>query len=144
MLEEDVPFGAVEEKPSKKRSAVIGIVVLVVMLIGSLAVTKFMPSGAQEFSVDKVDVESEQQIEVTYIYVHVVGCVVSPGVVGISKDARLIDAVNAAGGFTEDANTESLNLARQVTDGEQIRVSSIYDVQATDDAATTTTSSGID
>jgi competence protein ComEA len=39
--------------------------------------------------------------------------------------ARLVDAVFAAGGLTEEADNASVNLARELTDGEQIIVFSI-------------------
>ncbi|GGO98991.1 ComEA family DNA-binding protein [Actinomyces gaoshouyii] len=54
--------------------------------------------------------------------VHVTGAVTTPGVVMLPADARVTDALNAAGGATPDADVEQLNLARIVVDGEQIRV----------------------
>lgn len=56
------------------------------------------------------------------IYVHVGGEVVRPGVVQLTEGARVFDAVEAAGGLTEAASAESVNLARQVQDGEQITI----------------------
>ena len=40
----------------------------------------------------------------------------------LKHDARVSDAIDAAGGLTENADQLSINLARQVTDGEQIVV----------------------
>ena len=54
--------------------------------------------------------------------VHVTGAVTAPGVVTLPADARVTDALNAAGGAAPDADVEQLNLARVVVDGEQIRV----------------------
>ena len=56
------------------------------------------------------------------IVVHVVGAVVSPGVVVLADGARVADAIAAAGGAASDADTEQLNLARVLDDGEQVRV----------------------
>ena len=56
------------------------------------------------------------------IVVHVVGAVVSPGVVVLADGARVADAIAAAGGASSDADTEQLNLARVLDDGEQVRV----------------------
>jgi competence protein ComEA len=39
--------------------------------------------------------------------------------------ARLVDAVFAAGGLTELADNSSVNLARELSDGEQVVVSSV-------------------
>ncbi len=54
--------------------------------------------------------------------VHVVGAVAAPGVVTLPGDARVADAVTAAGGAAPDADLAGLNLARTVVDGEQLRV----------------------
>lgn len=56
------------------------------------------------------------------IVVHVVGAVASPGVVVLADGARVADAIAAAGGAASDADTEQLNLARVLGDGEQVRV----------------------
>ena len=56
------------------------------------------------------------------LLVHVIGAVHSPGVVRLPTGARVVDAIDAAGGAREDAQTEQLNLARLVDDGEQVRV----------------------
>lgn len=55
-------------------------------------------------------------------YVHVVGQVKEPGVYSLEVGSRLFDAVVAAGGFLPDADQASVNLARPLTDGEQIAV----------------------
>ncbi|QGQ19001.1 ComEA family DNA-binding protein [Cellulomonas sp. JZ18] len=54
--------------------------------------------------------------------VHVVGAVGAPGLVTLPADARVADAVAAAGGGTDGADLAALNLARVVVDGEQLHV----------------------
>lgn len=54
--------------------------------------------------------------------VHVVGQVRRPGVYELAAGSRVMDAVGAAGGFTSAADQGALNLARAVTDGEQVYV----------------------
>jgi competence protein ComEA len=56
------------------------------------------------------------------LLVHVLGAVVRPGLVELAADARVIDAVSAAGGLTGDADVSGVNLARPVADGEQLVV----------------------
>ncbi|WP_235945872.1 ComEA family DNA-binding protein [Metallococcus carri] len=58
----------------------------------------------------------------TTVVVHVVGQVRRPGVVSLRVGARVSDAVQAAGGALPSADLTNLNLARVLTDGEQIRV----------------------
>lgn len=56
------------------------------------------------------------------LYVHVLGAVDRPGLYVLDLDARLVDALAAAGGTTDDADLASVNLARLLADGEQIVV----------------------
>lgn len=63
------------------------------------------------------------------VRVHVVGKVKSPGVVELLADARVEDAIEAAGGATDRRALASVNLARQVRDGEQIVVARMADPQ---------------
>ncbi len=54
--------------------------------------------------------------------VYVVGQVRKPGVVSLGSDARVQDAIEAAGGATARADLARINLARKVVDGERILV----------------------
>lgn len=54
------------------------------------------------------------------LYVHVLGAVANPGLYRLAAGARVVDAVAAAGGFTAAADPGSLNLARPLSDGEQV------------------------
>ena len=56
------------------------------------------------------------------VVVYVSGAVASPGVLTLPANSRVIDAITAAGGATPEADLESINLARILVDGEQIRV----------------------
>ena len=54
------------------------------------------------------------------IRVYVCGAVMSPGVVSLPEDSRAEDALNAAGGFAENAWREYVNLAERIEDGEKL------------------------
>jgi len=56
------------------------------------------------------------------VLVHVVGRVHAPGVVEVPEGSRVVDAIDAAGGLTPDADSASVNLARPAVDGEQVHV----------------------
>jgi len=56
------------------------------------------------------------------LVVDVAGKVRRPGIVELPAGARVVDAIHAAGGARRGVNTTSLNLARQLIDGEQIVV----------------------
>ena len=54
--------------------------------------------------------------------VYICGQVRNPGVYALEADARVCDAVEAAGGLTKKADAEAMNQARLLTDGEQITI----------------------
>ena len=56
------------------------------------------------------------------IWVHVVGAVRHPGLYALRAESRVNDAIDAAGGFMGDAAPEGVNLARKLSDGEQLVV----------------------
>lgn len=59
------------------------------------------------------------------LYVHVLGEVAAPGLYIVEPEARLVDALAAAGGTLESADLQAVNLARPLSDGEQIVVPKI-------------------
>lgn len=56
------------------------------------------------------------------IKIYVVGEVNSPGVVSLNEKSRIVDAINACGGKTENADLTKINLAYVLEDGTQIYV----------------------
>lgn len=56
------------------------------------------------------------------VTVHVAGAVRKPGVYRFPPSARADDALKAAGGATEKANTDAINLAAKLEDGQQLYV----------------------
>lgn len=56
------------------------------------------------------------------VVVHVVGAVAQPGLVTLPAGARVATALTKAGGPLENADLGQLNLARPLSDGEQVRV----------------------
>ncbi|CAH0195825.1 ComEA family DNA-binding protein [Microbacterium foliorum] len=59
------------------------------------------------------------------LYVHVLGAVEAPGLYVLDVDSRLVDAIAAAGGTTDAADLAAVNLARVLSDGEQVVVPAI-------------------
>lgn len=56
------------------------------------------------------------------VVVHVAGAVKNPGLYRLVVGARIADAIEAAGGVSKKSAANSVNLAREVVDGEQILV----------------------
>lgn len=53
------------------------------------------------------------------VYVHVAGAVLRPGLYRLTGDARVADALDAAGGPAPEADLDAVNLAAKVADGER-------------------------
>lgn len=70
--------------------------------------------GTPASTVPAVTVSSEPLV------VHVAGAVQLPGVYRLTAGSRVIDAVQAAGGVAADANTDAINLAAVLADGERV------------------------
>lgn len=56
------------------------------------------------------------------IVVHVAGAVTTPGVYRLAADARVVDAIDAAGGANAAADMSRVNLAAPLADGQQVYV----------------------
>lgn len=59
------------------------------------------------------------------IYVYICGAVEHPGVVKVTAGARVYEAIEAAGGLTEEAADFAVNQAAVLEDGQQITVPSL-------------------
>ncbi len=88
----------------------------------SVAVTDAVtpvPAAALEPVITRVPEIADEPAE---IIVHVSGAVADPGVVTLLTGARVFEAVSDAGGATDDADLERVNLAALVADGEHVHV----------------------
>jgi len=65
------------------------------------------------------------------LVIHVDGEVVRPGVHELDAGARVVDAVAAAGGLTDDADHERINLAALVSDGERLWIPALGEIEPT-------------
>ncbi len=65
------------------------------------------------------------------LYVHVAGMVNNPGIVILPPGSRVEQAIQAAGGMSADAETNALNLAARLTDGQKIYVPRIGETMIT-------------
>lgn len=82
-----------------------------------------------EMLVNNVQSEENDTDTEEKIIVHIAGAVKNAGIVELKENSRLSDAVNAAGGLTEDADMSKINLAYVLEDGIKINIPSINDAQ---------------
>lgn len=115
--------------------AKIGAVALVVLVVAGVGWTAFSSMRAPAFEVyaDEVVAPSSSEPEAvevkTQVYVYVTGAVANPGVYSLDEGLRVCDAVEAAGGLTEDADASTVNLARVLSDGEHIALPTKAEVE---------------
>ncbi|MCR4434669.1 MAG: ComEA family DNA-binding protein [Clostridiales bacterium] len=79
-------------------------------------------SGEAGEGADKKPGQGDTDKEDDEIKVYVTGCVKSPGIVTLKKGQLIDDAVKAAGGFTEAADTDNINLVYKLTANVTLKV----------------------
>lgn len=81
-----------------------------------------------EYSTE-LDLEEEsfhdESVSDIVIYVDIGGEVLNPGVYELTEGMRLFQAIELAGGLTDTADTDSINQAMEVIDGEKIIIGSV-------------------
>ena len=109
--------------PAGAATAVLLVITLVVVGAGlvrrpnsSLKVAEPRPTSARATG------WTPPTTEAPAVLVHVAGAVVHPGVQHLSGGARVSDAIAAAGGALADADTDAINLAAKVSDGDRVYV----------------------
>ncbi len=118
---------------TSQRVVVGGLAIVVLYLLG----TSFSAQNqSNKLDLSYVgDIASESPQIRGEIYVHVAGEVKSPGLYALSVGSRVEDAIELAGGLTKSAFEQSVNLARMVSDGEQIVVLSKSQVSGSGNAS---------
>ena len=106
VLEGTVHDGAASENPASENP-----------MLGSSAYEDASLEGTK-----KAAAVSETEAMDPAFVVHVCGEVANPGIYELPAGSRIYEAVKAAGGFTENAEEESVNLASPIEDGVQIRI----------------------
>ena len=100
-------------------------------MVGALALAVLYLLGtsfSSESQANKLDLSyvgelaSESNQVASQIFVHVAGEVKKPGLYAVDVGSRVEDAIELAGGMTSSAFEQSVNLARMVSDAEQIVV----------------------
>ena len=96
-------------KLTKKGKIFIGIFLIIILIIFY-------------FIYIKNTEEKNEKIEKKEIIVHIAGCVINPGIVKLDENSRICDAINIAGGLTEEADISQINLAYNLEDGMKIYI----------------------
>lgn len=112
----------------KKRLIAAAFLILLTLVCGCRERAVVYESGelsaaGQEALTEPAPEETEDLQETAEtVWVYVCGEVANPGLYELTGSARIGDAVSKAGGMTENASTDTLNLAGHIEDGQMIRV----------------------
>jgi len=102
------------------------IILLIVIIIGGGIILYKNMNSEDNFIINSASNIPEDspvvQIEIPSVIVHITGAVKNPGVYQLSSTDRIVDAVKIAGGETEEANLDLINLAALLKDGQKIIV----------------------
>ena len=90
-------------------------------LVVAITALFVMRGSSQEVIAAPAPLEFES-ISMQTLMVDVAGAVVNPGVYSLPLNARVVEAIKAAGGLKKGADTSDINQARILKDGEQIYV----------------------
>lgn len=110
---------------------VIGIVIILIIGYYIYSITSDSSYEQIEENVEQQDIKQEENVEnqAEEIVIHIAGQVKNPGIVRIKEGARIADIIEKAGGLTQEANIENVNLAYIVEDGQKIIIPSKKDTQ---------------
>lgn len=103
------------------------LIFLAVLLAGCVLTSVFSSRNEETAAIPLVPQQNISQSAVSKrqsktIRVQVSGEVLEPGIYDLPNNSRVEEAVNAAGGFTENADVEKVNLVRKLRDGMQVKV----------------------
>jgi len=107
---------------SRLRLSVGAAVVLGLVVLSAAVGLGIMRGQAQPVQSVPIDASTDEVVVSGELYVHVLGHVAEPGLYVLDLDARVVDALAAAGGTLDDADLQAVNLARPLSDGEQLIV----------------------
>lgn len=129
----------------RNRKKLIGSIAILIIFSIFLTIGYFISRPTKEISSKEVFnetavVESKDVKEMT---VYINGEVKKPGVYKLETDSRIEELIKLAGGFTENADEDKLNLAKKLRDEDYIYVDKKSEVKNTQSVSQSNRSSGI-
>lgn len=97
------------------------VVLLLVGLGGAVLVSTLLPRTDHSTLVAPLEASGAPSVT-QGILVHVLGAVATPGLYELQEGDRVVDAIALAGGLADGADPAGVNLARPLSDGEQLVV----------------------
>ena len=122
---------AAEDLISDRKNIVKGLLIILILMIA--LILRLHENSKADITIE----DSSTPGGSTEICVDIGGAVVSPGVYTVDSGTRLFEVIDLAGGLLSNADTDSINRAEYVEDGEKIYIPSraAVDADGTEQAA---------
>lgn len=112
-------------KKENNKKIIVYILIGIVVVIGAIKLIDiYYQNNNEKITIQNVlTTEDEpEKIENETIKVYVTGEVKNQGVIELEQGSRIVDAIEKAGGQTEEANLKNVNLAYELEDGQKIYI----------------------
>lgn len=96
--------------------------VLIMILLAAVGGTYYGLYSEEQTAMLDSSAPEESQQPARELTIYVTGAVNKPGLVKVAEGARAADAINACGGLLPIADSEKINLAQNLKDGQQLKV----------------------
>lgn len=127
---------------SFKQKLAIGIVgVLIIVGVGVYIYWANKAEEEYDFNNFYANTEPDKKKENTII-VHITGEVKNAGIIELPEESRIADAIEQAGGVTEEADLDQVNLAFVLSDGQKIYIPNKKEREANEGKVYITAESG--
>lgn len=128
---------------TNKKFIIIAIITLIIGTVFYKAENTNYDNFIEENIFEKQNYNNEEKtVQESKIKVHIIGEINSPGLYELGEGSRINDLILIAGGQTENANLNKVNLAYELSDGEQIYIPSIFDEETEYNNKESSSSSG--
>lgn len=110
------------------------IIVVVLIIIMCIVIGYYIISKTEKYDYSDIEkisniIEEDQEVDDNIIenkiVIHITGEVEEEGVIELEKGARISDAIEEAGGTTEEADLSNVNLAYSLGDGQKVKIPNI-------------------
>lgn len=116
----------------KKIKLALTIAIGIIAIVGIIKAVDiyYEKNNTEQISISNfIENETEDEKDNTKIKVYITGEVKNQGVIELEEGDRIADAIEKAGGQTEQASLKNVNLAYQLEDGQKIYIPNINDTE---------------
>lgn len=135
-----------------KQKIIGGMVLGIIIVAIAICLIVFLPQEDDVLDLNQLIRNSEEntnenaeevkQEEIKKIVVHITGEVKNAGIITLEEGARIVDAIKEAGGATNEADLNEVNLAYELQDGQKIYIPNKKDKQKNEGQTYITSESG--